>query len=560
MNDSDPLLRAVADGDPHCPDGRTLAALGDLFRRHATPPGEESDLSADILARLSDLADADGGIDDQETIDAFYDGDDRSQLGDPQLNRLSALARSIGPRRVDLTAAIQRRIRASSPFATVFDKHANQENDHHEGLDGRGRWRIISAVIAGHVAALLAFAIFEIGFHAGQDQQVDGATLTKKDPNALRASDVDGSLVAGNSAGSSAGSSTGSSTGSSNNPLLNAPALPPNLPHAWSDIRGLGTDLFILRRFPELRANARPLFGMQASAASVSRGVTWIRSQLNSQSGTFTLDGGHGERDLATHSLATLVLLGEGLGDKALSADTRKALDWMRIQLGDTQLVGDDSGTDHALSNLSQVTSGLICLSLVEGALLYGDTDLRAIAEASLATLDRGLPMQPGAAGLGGFTLLALETAQQGGLRVPGRLLSQARRALAVTLPTPDADAGRLGLAAFTQYMYGLGSNKNTRQHITQLGARLPTTAVGRTDPLGWFFATLAMREADGADWQRWSSALEAQLIPLVQEDGHVASSSIRYGETGGDVFATSLVMLNLQVPYRYLPLAPAGK
>ena len=71
MNDSDPLLRAVADGDPNCPDGRTLAALGDLFRRHATPPGEANDLSADILARLSDLADADGGADDQEAIDAF---------------------------------------------------------------------------------------------------------------------------------------------------------------------------------------------------------------------------------------------------------------------------------------------------------------------------------------------------------------------------------------------------------------------------------------------------------------------------------------------------------
>ncbi len=559
MNDSDPLLRAVADGDPNCPDGRTLAALGDLFRRHAAPPGEANDLSADILARLSDIADADSGMSDQESIDAFYDGDDHSQVADPQLDRLSALARSIGPRRVDLTAAIQRRIRASSRFATVFDKHANQENDQHEGLDGRGRWRIISAVIAGHVAALLAFAIFEIGFHAGQDQHVDGTTLVKSAHDELRAGDRDGNLIAGNSAGNSTGNSTGNSSGNRNGAPLNAPALPPNLPNSWSDIRGLGTDLFLLRRFPELRANARPLFGMQASTASVSRGVTWIRSQLNPVNGTFSVDGGNSERDLATHSLATLVLLGEGLGDKALSADTRKALDWLRVQLGDTKLIGDDSGTEHALSGLSQVTSGLICLSLVEGALLYGDTDLRAIAEASLVTLDRGLPMQPGAAGLGGFTLLALETAQQGGLRVPERLLSQARRSLAIALPKQDADAGRVGLAAFAQYIYGLGSNNSTHQQISLLNTLLPTTA-GRADPLGWFFATLAMREADGADWQRWSSGLEAQLIPLVQADGHVASNSIRYGETGGDVFATSLVMLNLQVPYRYLPLAATGK
>ena len=552
MNDSDPLLRAVADGDPNCPDGRMLAALGDLFRRHAAPPGEANDLSADILARLSDIADADSGMSDQENIDTFYDSDDHSQITDPQLDRLSVLARSIGPRRVDLTAAIQRRIRASSRFATVFDKHANQENDQHEGLDGRGRWRIISAVIAGHVAALLAFAIFEIGFHAGQDQHVDGTTLAKSDHDELRAGERDGNLDGSLIAGTSTGNRTGT--------LLNAPALPPNLPNSWSDIRGLGTDLFLLRRFPELRANARPLFAMQASTASVSRGVTWIRSQLNPVNGTFSVDGGNSERDLATHSLATLALLGEGLGDKALSADTRKALDWLRVQLGDTQLIGDDSGTDRSLSGLSQVTSGLICLSLVEGALLYGDTDLRAIAEASLVTLDRGLPMQPGAAGLGGFTLLALETAQQGGLRVPGRLLSQARRSIAIALPKQDADAGRVGLAAFAQYIYGLGSNNGTRQQIAQLSTLLPTTTAGRTDPLGWFFATLAMREADGADWQRWSSALEAQLIPLVQADGHVASNSIRYGETGGDVFATSLVMLNLQVPYRYLPLAPTGK
>ena len=115
-------------------------------------------------------------------------------------------------------------------------------------------------------------------------------------------------------------------------------------------------------------------------------------------------------------------------------------------------------------------------------------------------------------------------------------------------------------MAAFAQYIYGLGSNNSTHQQISQLNTLLPTTTAGRTDPLGWFFATLAMREADGADWQRWSSALEAQLIPLVQADGHVASNSIRYGETGGDVFATSLVMLNLQVPYRYLPLAATGK
>ena len=552
-NDSDPLLRAVADGDPNCPDGRTLAALGDLFRRHANPPDEASDLSADILARLGDVANDDR--DDQDAIDAFYDGDQGggqgNQQADPILDRLSALTRSIGPRRVDLTAAIQRRIRASSRFAAVLGA-----DDERESLDGRSRWRIISAVIAGHVAALLAFAIFEIGFHAGQETHADGTGLAVNeavDGNRQNAGNSEGGVVAGNRDGLG----------------LNPPNLPPNLPASWADIRGLGTDLFLLRRFPELRASARQLFGMQASQASVAHGVAWIRGCLDPRTGTFAVDGAEhaadhagafSERDLATHSLATLVLLGEGLGDRALSGDTRKALDWLRGRMGDTELKGDGSGTDHALAGLSQVTSGLISLALVEGALIYGDVGLRTVAEASLTTLDRGLPMQAGAAGLGGFTLLALETAQQGGLRVPGRLLQQARRSIARSLPTQDADAGRVGLAAFARSIYGLGANSSTRIQIAQLGNLLPGSTSGRPDPLGWFFATLALREADGSDWQRWSAALEGQLVPLVQDDGHVAATAIRYGETGGDVFATSLVVLNLQAPYRYLPLAPTGK
>ena len=455
---------------------------------------------------------------------------------DPTLDRLAGLARSVGPRRVDLTQAVLRRISASSRLAAVLGA-----DDERESATGRSRWRIISAVIAGHVAALLAFAIFQIGFHAGQD--------AKADESGLAANNTDGG----------ADGQGGAVAGGRNGLNLKAPELPPNLPATWGDIRGLGTDLFLLRRFPELRANARMQFDMRASGSSVALSVAWLRGRLDAKTGTFNADplATADERALATHALGTLALLGEGLGDKAHSADTRRALDWLRVRLGDTELAGDGSGTDHAFAGLSQVTSGLVSLTLVEGALLYGDLGLRSVGESTMITLDRGLPMQAGAAGLGGFTLLALETAQQGGMRVPGRLLQQARRSLARSLPTQDADAGRVGLAAFARYIYGLGGNSSTRQQIGQLGNLLPGSAAGRPDPLGWFFATLALREADGSDWQKWAGALEGQLIPLVQTDGHVSAEAIRYGETGGDVFATSLVVLNLQAPYRYLPLAP---
>ncbi len=536
MSNSDPLLRALADGDPHCPDGEALVTLGKLIRKHSAVPGTQSDISDDVLGRLRDV--------DQESadsIDAYYDND----VDDPTLDRLAGLVRSVGPKRVDLTANVMRRISASARFGAF----ANDERENRDGLDGRSRWRIWSAVIAGHVAALLALAIFELGYYTGSEKANDTGTASIA---ANGHTDGSGARVVGNN----------------RDHAITAPTLPTNLPKSWDDIRTYNSDLFLLRRFPELRDNARVLYGMQASGAVVDTGITWLRAQQARSSGAFlhpngvsaTGKSGNSEHDLATHSLATLVLLGEGLGDKALSADTRKALDWLRIQLGDTELIGDGTGTDRVLNSVGQVTSGLMCLALVEGSLLYGDLSLRAVAEASLQAIDRNLPMQPGAAGLGGFTLLACETAYQGGMRVPNRLLRQVRRSLAQSLPTVDDDAGRVGLAAFARCIYGLGANDSTITQIAQLRHLLPGSTSGRADPLGWFFATCAMREAGETEWQQWSHALEAQLIPLFEADGHVAAHHIRYGETGGDIFATSLALLNLQAPYRYLPLIPSGK
>ncbi|MBA2482553.1 MAG: hypothetical protein H0V44_17960, partial [Planctomycetes bacterium] len=97
MTDTDPLLRAVADGDPACPDGRALARLGELVRTHARPPGRV-DVAADVRARLvGDAAfadDADGSLSAEDIeraeIDRAYDGDGSS---DEQLARLGALVR-----------------------------------------------------------------------------------------------------------------------------------------------------------------------------------------------------------------------------------------------------------------------------------------------------------------------------------------------------------------------------------------------------------------------------------------------------------------------------------
>lgn len=540
MSDTDPLLRAVADGDPHCPDGRMLAALGQLIRRHGAPPRPQADFADDVLARINDAGQTDG-----EAIDAFYNADtDAGAAETSELGRMAMLVRSAAPAPIDLSQQVLKRIRASSRL-TLFAEEPRR------GIDRSGRWRIWSAVVAGHVAALLAFAIFEMGVGLGNNRST---------PSGSEAAGTGGTDVGSGTAGSG---NSGMGTGDTSRRVV-APALPPNLPATWGDVRGLGTDLFLLRRFPELRREALRQYGQESAAPAITAGLTWLLSQQDAATGAFVPVADADERSIATHSLAVLALLGEGLGDRTRTTAARRGLAWLAERVAPA---GDDDAP--RLAGLGPVASGLSTLALVEGGLLLGDDDLRTRAEGCLVALDRGLPMQPGANGLGGFPLLALETAQQGGMRVPGRLLQQARKQIARALPAQEAaDIGRLGLAAFARAIYGLSDASSAQQQVRRLGELAGSLASERPDPLGWFFATLAMREANGEAWKTWSSATTAALLPLLHADaqtiaGRVDPLAIRHGDSAGaraDVFATSLVLLNLQAPYRYLPLAPTAK
>ncbi len=526
-SDSDPLLRALTDEDPACPDGRALVALGRLIRHHSVPPGAAIAVADDVIARLSDAEQLDSA-----QIDACFDGG--QPAADAQLARLGELVRSLAPRRVDLKDRVLARIRASSRFSAFA-------SDSQAVFERTRRWRIWSAVVAGHCAALLAFAIFEIGFTGRSDAHGDGDMAVASEP----ARDLSPGT------GGASGAMPAGLPHDAGAHFLST--LPPHLPPTWLDIRGLGADLFLLRRFPELRQESRHHYGMEESAEPVRAGLAWLVAQQDAATGSFGAPSGNFDRDVATQSLATLALLAEGSGDPARRTAARRGLDWLA-----RSLAGD--GTSR-LADTGIVSSGLGSLALVEGGLLLNDTALQQQAEDCLAELDSGMPMQPGAAGLGGFVLLALETAQQGGLHVPGRLLQQSRRSIGRSLPVQENDPGRLGVAAFARFILGHRDNPSTIHQVERLGELLPVPdPSGRVDPLAWFFATLAMREAGGASWERWALTLQHSLLPLLVGDAdgtaHVEAGRIRYGESAGAVFATSVTLLDLQAPYRYLPLA----
>jgi len=512
MSDTDPILRAISDGNTSCPDGRALARLGELVRTHSGPPR-----SVDLARRVRSQLDSDAvrvvdeplalSPDEQVLVDGLWDGD---QAGSPELERLSALISSVTPpAAIDLTAAVRRSLKhVEAPAATIT-------------LDSNSRWRMWSAVIAVHVAAILAITLFQNAMQ----------------PPSL-ASDATVAAASGD------GQTHGDLPMRLGNDLQ---VLPVHLPGQWSDLQTRGGDLFLLRRFPEVRQAALGHYGMAASHDAIEQGVAWLTAQ-STASGAIGPLSGNADRDLATQSLATLALIGQGLDDHSRMRVVRSALGWIDAQL-----------SNHSVH--TDVATGMATLALVEGAALSGDALLRLQAEQALRDLDHGEPPQPGAAGLGGFTLLALETAVQANLAVPERALIQGRRSLARSLPQQENDYGRIGLAAFARLIYGMREQPSTTREIHLLSAMNPAMHDGQSDPLGWFFPTLAMREAGGSEWEHWSTALQNTLLPQFQSVGagqaRVQASQVHYADPhGSDVFATSLAVLDLQVPYRYVPLA----
>lgn len=484
-NGTDPLLKAIARGDPNCPDGANLARLGELARRASAPAGR--DLRDRVRAALAaaDGADADDGA----GIDAMVDG----TATDPALARLGGLVRGIAPRKVDLRDRVRRSIAPASLRISPQQAAAT----------GR-RWRIIAAIAAVHVAAILLITAIA-GQHAGQG---DGTGTATAPDRTIATKEVRAD--------------------------------------SWAELRDKHGDLLAPRRDAGIREVARADAGLSATAPAVARMSAWLIAHQDPASGRIATTA-TGERAIAIQSLAALALLGEGLGDQTRLDHARRALGPVAAAMAGTEQLGPQA-------------LGAASLALVEGALVTGDPELRLQAQAGLWRLARELPGRPGEGGLAGLGWLALETAETAGLATPPKAVDAARARIALPEPSDAAGPGRLGLTAFAGMVLG------QRQQAAPLIARLATTVPGRDangciDSLSWFLCGLAVNAEGGQAWRGWAEGLVRTVPPLVVADGpatgHVPAAAVRFAEgADGDVLATSATLLALQAPYRYAALS----
>lgn len=500
----DPLLMAVQTGDPRCPDGRALARLGALVRRVAQPL-RESDLRARVLAGCAAVRDAPyedaeaGGL--GAAVDAVYGG--VTELADPLAGELLALKKLVREaaapvREVDLLPKLEGRFQDRGSTRRLRVQ-----------VDGATHWRIWTAVIAGHIAAVLALAWFHFRMSDAVAYRPEEYELLSLPPSAI---------------GADAGSSDG-----------------------W---RGLEpAALTAARRDAASRQHARRRHGLDGSAPLVHGGVAWLAAQRDPASGAIGPLSGHAAGDAAVQALACLALAGEGGGETPSDQRRRAALGGVAGWLE----------REPVAATLPLETQALVLWALVDADLVLGDASTarrvaiakRIDAIAAEASIDAPSARQAGMA------LLAVSLAQAVGAQVPIGLR-----------PRLDALVRRTGLGdgidapVVLARQLSLGVDQERGSAIT-LANRLPALgADGRIDVWALMTATMVVRELGGQAWHEWAGALQGLLSGGFVHDHRahawLPGEEVRYASAtgrGADVFATSVALISLQVAYRYPPL-----
>ncbi|MDF1838694.1 MAG: terpene cyclase/mutase family protein [Planctomycetota bacterium] len=76
-----------------------------------------------------------------------------------------------------------------------------------------------------------------------------------------------------------------------------------------------------------------------------------------------------------------------------------------------------------------------------------------------------------------------------------------------------------------------------------------------------WYYGTYAMYQLGGEHWRRWRKGMERAILPHQRQDGDYLGSWDpvgAWGYQGGRVYSTALMVLTLEVFYRYSPLLGA--
>jgi len=284
------------------------------------------------------------------------------------------------------------------------------------------------------------------------------------------------------------------------------------------------------------------------------------------------------EADTALSALALLTYLGAGYThiEGRYSDTVGKGIDYLLKQ---QQPDGDLRGRSRVVG---MYCHAMATLSLCEAYALTGDGRLRDPAERAVTFLVRarardGLAWryEPGApvgdTSILGWVVMGLKSARETGIPTPDeasirqgtlRWLDQVAagesKGLARYQPADPVTPTMTAEAWVCRQFLGVGgpgaSSSEAARYLLQ-----HESDRGPTNIYYWYYATLALYQNGGEDWDRWNARIRDRIVQLQCKTGHQIGSwepdgSI-YGAKGGRIYCTTLAALTLEVYYRYLRL-----
>ena len=338
---------------------------------------------------------------------------------------------------------------------------------------------------------------------------------------------------------------------------------------------------------------AQPFGATPESEAAVAAALAWLaRVQCSDGrwdaadhgAGRETRTLGHdrggagGRADTGITGLALLAFLGAGEthleGEHCLAV--QHGLEYLLAsQAADGNLAGD------AELFARMYCHGIATLALSEAYALTGDQRLLPGLKRALAyTIEaqhvgggwRYQPYDQGDLSQFGWQLMALRSAEIAGLPIPPETRGRSQRFLR------SVSSGRsYGLASYRPgdrtsrtmtaealvcryFLEAENSPAALDEAARNIMGELPGT--GPANLYYWYYATLAMFQRQGGDWERWNAALQQELLNSQRFDGDAVGSwdpNCVWGGYGGRIYSTAMATLSLEVYYRYLPIYGAA-
>jgi hypothetical protein len=332
--------------------------------------------------------------------------------------------------------------------------------------------------------------------------------------------------------------------------------------------------------------------GTHASERAVTGGLHWL-ARHQTAAGNWSLQhsracsgrgcGGQGssKSDAAATAMGLLPFLGAGQTHKVRGPYQRtvgRGLAWLtKHQAPNGDLSGGCAQPMYA--------HGLATIALCEAYGLTKDPSVGDAAAKAVRYIEqaqhpvtggwRYTPGEEGDTSVTGWQVMALKSAQMAGLGVNSLSLENTRKWLAsvsagqhqglyLYQPYREVSPSMTAVGMLCQQYLGMARDHPAMEEGKEyLLANLPDASLSR-DIYYWYYATMAMHNLVGPEWDAWNRPMRKTLITTqIRDTGSCANGSWdpdrpsrdKWGAQGGRLMVTSLSVLTLEVYYRYLPL-----